>query len=225
MKALVYEGVKKLVYRDIDDPDSSHIDSNKNHNDDVLLHIDAVNICGSDMHAYFGHDERRPAPLILGHEAAATIIKGQNKGMRVTINPLVSCGQCQYCQAGRENICPIREIISLPPREGAFAQYLVMPFKNLVEIPDHISAEKAALCEPIACGWHGVKLAMQALSNPLKSTDCLILGGGAIGLAFAVGLAHKGAKSITIFEPNPLRAAYIKEKYDFQLLDSFDYLS
>jgi len=89
MKALVYDGPKAVSYREVPDPIPSQ--------DNVLIKIKAVGICGSDMHAYLGHDERRPAPLILGHEAAGTISGGDRDGERVTINPLVSCGTCWAC--------------------------------------------------------------------------------------------------------------------------------
>ena len=108
MKALVYEGPEKLTYRDAPDPVPDP--------GDQLIRIAAVGICGSDMHAYLGHDERRPAPLILGHEAAGRIIAGPGAGGRVTVNPLVTCGSCAECAAGRENLCAKRQIISMPPR-------------------------------------------------------------------------------------------------------------
>ena len=60
--------------------------------------VESVGICGSDMHAYLGHDNRRPAPLILGHEAAGTIVDGPRANERVTINPLVNCGACPACE-------------------------------------------------------------------------------------------------------------------------------
>ena len=119
MKALVYDGVETLAFRDVPDP----IATNNEH----LIRVEAVGICGSDMHAYLGHDARRPAPLILGHEAAGVIVGGPNDGMRVTVNPLVTCGTCACCRSGRENLCPTRQIISMQPREGAFAQFVTMP--------------------------------------------------------------------------------------------------
>ena len=126
MKALVYDGVETLGFRDVPDP----VPQDEEH----LIKVEAVGICGSDMHAYLGHDARRPAPLILGHEAAGVIKGGPSDGMRVTVNPLVVSPESPAAKAGRENICPNRQIISMPPREGAFAQYISMPMRNLVEI-------------------------------------------------------------------------------------------
>jgi L-gulonate 5-dehydrogenase len=202
MKALVYDGVETLNYRDMPDPVAG--------SDTHLIKIEAVGICGSDMHAYLGHDARRPAPLILGHEAAGTIVGGVQNGRRVTVNPLVSCGTCAACKAGRENICPDRQIISMPPREGAFAQYVAMPDSNLVTVPDAIPMDKAALAEPLAVSWHTARLALEAL-HPSMERRALVIGGGAIGLAAALALKAMGARDVTIAEPNDTRRAFLTE--------------
>lgn len=196
MKALVYTGPEALEYRDAPDPTADT---------DPLVKIAHVGICGSDMHAWAGHDDRRPAPLILGHEAAGTIVSGPKTGTRVTINPLVSCGTCEPCLAGRENLCGTRQIISMPPRQGAFAEFISMPIGNMVEIPDDVPTDKASLAEPLACGWHAVRLGARALDRPLENARCLVLGGGAIGLGAALVLAAKGASDIWLAETNAER--------------------
>ncbi|MGB3406823.1 MAG: alcohol dehydrogenase catalytic domain-containing protein, partial [Jannaschia sp.] len=152
MKALVYTGPEKLAYRSVPDPVAA--------DGEIMVRIGRVGICGSDMHAYLGHDERRPAPLILGHEAAGTIVSGKRKGERVTINPLVTCGGCRACLSGRDNLCESRAIISMPPREGAFAQLVAMPERNLVAVPDRIGDAQAALAEPLGCGWNAARQAI-----------------------------------------------------------------
>lgn len=206
MKALVYQGAETLSYQDV--PDA--VPTAGEH----LIRVEAVGICGSDMHAYQGHDARRPAPLILGHEAAGTVIGGPRDGARVTINPLVSCGTCAACRAGRENLCPDRQIISMPPREGAFAQYVTMPYANLIDVPDHVPLTKAALAEPLAVSWHAVRLAIQALPSGMDSA-ALVIGGGAIGLAAALALKAMGVAAVTLVEPNALRRNHL------QKLDAF----
>lgn len=210
MKALVYDGPKAVSYREVPDPIPSQ--------DNVLIKIKAVGICGSDMHAYLGHDERRPAPLILGHEAAGTISGGDRDGERVTINPLVSCGTCWACCKGRENICPNRQIISMPPREGAFAQYVTMPEQNLVIVPSDYSLQKAALVEPLAVGWHTAKLAVHSIDINMEKR-ALIIGGGAIGLATALALRAMGIDDIVISEFNPLRRGYLREHIDAKVVE------
>ena len=202
MKALVYDGVETLNFRDA--PDA--VPGAGEH----LIRVDAVGICGSDMHAYLGHDDRRPAPLILGHEAAGTIIGGPKDGARVTINPLVTCQSCAACEAGRENICANRELISMPPREGAFAELVALPERNLVTVPDHVTLETAALVEPLAVSWHTARLGLEAL-HPSMDRAALVIGGGAIGLAAALALKAQGLQNVTLVEPNEKRRAFLEK--------------
>ena len=188
MKALVYTAEKTMEFKDVADP--------KPGSGEALVRVRASGICGSDMHAWAGHDERRPSPLILGHEAAGEIIGFGGKARRVSVNPLVSCGGCTACEASKDNLCPNRQIISMPPREGAFAELLAIPESNLIDVPDHVALEHAALCEPLACGWHANRLAAAALDAGLKDVTCLVLGGGAIGLGAALAFRAMGGKDV-----------------------------
>jgi L-gulonate 5-dehydrogenase len=198
MKALVLTDTKVLTYKDAPDPVAGA--------GEVLVRIAHSGICGSDMHAFLGHDARRPTPLILGHEASGTIEGGPRNGQRVTINPQVSCGTCRDCTSGRTNICATRQIISIPPREGAFAELVVMPETHVIDVPDGVSLRAAALCEPLACGWHGVSLGLAALPESPGEIKALVLGGGAIGVGAALSLAAQGVNQIEVVEPNPVRA-------------------
>ena len=99
MKALVYTAANEVTYRDEPQPSRAA--------DEVLIRIDAVGICGSDMHAYHGHDPRRVPPLILGHELAGEILEGPGAGRRVTVNPLITCGALRILRAGTRQ--PLRE--------------------------------------------------------------------------------------------------------------------
>lgn len=203
MKALIYDAVQHLSYQNAPDPVAP--------DNEVLINIKAVGICGSDMHAYLGHDARRPAPLILGHEAAGTICGGPKDGTRVTVNPLVTCQTCSACIAGRENLCADRQIISMPPREGAFAQFVSMPERNLVEVPANVPLSKAALAEPLAVSWHAARLAVEAL-HPTMERSALVIGGGAIGLAAALALNAMGVNFVEIAEPNEARRRFLNQQ-------------
>ncbi len=203
MKALVYQGVETLEFTEVPDV----VPRPEEH----LIKVEAVGICGSDMHAYLGHDPRRPAPLILGHEAAGSIVGGHLDGQRVAVNPLVSCGACQACVAGRENLCPDRQIISMAPREGAFAQYISMPLRNLVNVPASVPLGKAALVEPLAVSWHTARLALEAL-HPSMDQEALVIGGGAIGLAAALALKAMGLEAVTVIENDAARRAFLTDK-------------
>ncbi|GAA6162533.1 zinc-binding alcohol dehydrogenase family protein [Pelagimonas sp. KU-00592-HH] len=208
MKALVYTNVQSLSYEDTQDPTPQF--------GEALVRVDSVGICGSDMHAFLGHDNRRPAPLILGHEAAGTIVGGPRDGDRVTINPLVTCGTCDACMSGRENLCASRQIISMPPREGAFADLVRIPEVNLVTVPDDVSLEKAALAEPIAVGWHAARLGVEALhgAEPRRG---LVIGGGAIGVASALSLSAMGFEDVVIIERNESRRDYLARTCGLQV--------
>jgi threonine dehydrogenase-like Zn-dependent dehydrogenase len=197
MKALVYTKPNVLVCTDEPEPVPR--------NDEVLVRVDAVGICGSDMHAYHGHDSRRPPPLVLGHEAAGSIASGPNSGARVAVNPLVTCGTCEWCLGGRPHLCPSRELLSMPPRPGAFAELVRVPERNLVAIPDHLETKRAALTEPLAVSYHAVNLGARLLDRPISASRCVALGGGAIGLGCALVLAMEGAREIHIGEPNAAR--------------------
>jgi L-iditol 2-dehydrogenase len=173
--------------------------------DDGLLRVEACGICGSDMHAYLGHDERRPAPLILGHEAAGVIVSGPRAGERVAVNPLVTCRRCDACLSGRTNLCAERQIISMPPREGAFAERVAVPEPNLVAVPDDVPLQKAALAEPVATSYHAVGLAERVSARPAAEWRAVVIGGGAIGMAAALVLRSRGVRNIDVAEPNPGR--------------------
>jgi L-iditol 2-dehydrogenase len=214
MKALVYTAPKSMDFRDV--PDAVAADG------DALIRIDSVGICGSDMHAWHGHDERRPAPLILGHEAAGIVEDGAMSGKRVTVNPLVTCMSCRYCRSGRTNLCAERQIISMPPREGAFAEYVSMPERNLVEVPAGVAFSKAALAEPMACSWHAIELAKAALFEPLEEATAVVLGGGAIGLSAALILKAFGCNDIWLAETNPLRHGVLERAGPFKIYNPLD---
>lgn len=203
MRALVYTAPEALEMREVADPEPDPA------RDEALVRVERVGICGSDMHAFLGHDARRPAPLVLGHEAAGTVVGGPDDGRRVTVNPLVACGTCPRCTEGRANLCPAREIVSMMPRPGAFAQYIAIPRANLVTVPDDVALAKAALAEPIACGWHAVRLAERTLHGRLGDTDALVIGGGAIGVGAALALAAAGARSVVLTEPSAARRAHL----------------
>lgn len=202
MKALVYTAPGELTYRTADDPVTG--------DDEAVVRVEAVGICGSDLHAYRGHDERRPPPLILGHEATGVVEGGAMNGKRAVINPLVSCGTCADCLTGRTNVCRQRQIISIAPRQGAFAERVAIPERNLIEVPESLTPTQAALAEPLATGWHAVAVADRHSFKALPGCRILVIGGGAIGMAAALSLRARGAADILVAETNALRHKTIK---------------
>ena len=196
MKALVYTNNLEVQYRDEPDPVPGP--------DEALIKIEAVGICGSDMHAYHGHDARRVPPLILGHEAVGVVQNGAQQGRHVVLNPLMTCGTCDHCQGGRSNLCAERELIGMR-LAGAFAQYIAIPQRNLLDMPQDMDPVIASLAEPAATSLHAIYLAEKVLHRPLSECRALVMGGGSIGAFAALMLKDKGCIDIYLGDTNPLR--------------------
>lgn len=200
MKALVYTQPNHVAMHEVDYPSLQ--------DGEVILRITAAGICGSDMHAYHGKDPRRLPGLILGHELAGIVHESASPlfrpGQRVTANPSIACGVCANCVSGRDNLCLDRGMVGMS-RPGAFAQFMAIPARCVIALPDGMSDVAAALTEPAATALHSVNLAMKALSRPLPEARALVIGGGAIGLLTALLLHSYGCRRIALAETNPLR--------------------
>ena len=194
MKALVYTGTMATEIRDVPEPEPGP--------GQVLVDLAYCGLCGSDMHAWHGRDERRVPPLVLGHEAVGTATTGDMAGRRVAVNPLMTCGDCGPCHRGNEHLCAGRELIGMKV-PGAFAERLAVDAVNLYPIGDGLGFEMAALAEPLACAIHAVRL------GPLEPAgrEVAILGGGAIGLLAAHFYRHLGFTAVRIAETNARRRA------------------
>ena len=209
MRALLYTGTQLSEIRDVPAPVCDR--------EQVVVDLAFCGICGSDMHAWHGHDERRVPPLVLGHEAVGMANDGPLQGQRVAINPLMTCGACVSCLSGNEHLCAKRELIGMRV-PGAFAEKVAIKAQNLTILPDDLSFVEAALAEPLACSVHAVRLALQHADDDRAATIA-ILGGGAIGLlAGKVFLAY-GYHNIWIAEPNPLRRSVLEKLGNFNAYD------
>ena len=201
MQALVYTDTQTLIYREEKNP--------KLLNGESIIKVSASGICGSDMHAYHGHDNRRIPPLILGHEVSGVINKGKDIGKKVVLNPLITCGKCNYCTNKREHLCPKRIILGMNrpiERQGGFAEYVSIPDKNIYELPKNLNMKEAPIAEPCAVALHAVELGENELSLKLKDSKALVIGSGAIGLLSGLILSKvKKCEEIVIVEPNDKR--------------------
>ena len=201
MHALVYTDTQKLVYREEKNP--------KLINGESIIKVSASGICGSDMHAYHGKDNRRIPPLILGHEISGVISQGKEIGKKVVLNPLITCDSCDYCKSGREHLCNKRIILGMNKpieRQGGFAEYVSIPDKNIYELPKNIKMNEAPIAEPCAVSLHAVELGEKELFKSIKNSKALVIGAGAIGLLCGLILSKvKSCKDITIIEPNDKR--------------------
>ena len=213
MHALVYTGTNKIDFREEKDPITKP--------GETLVKVKASGICGSDMHAFHGNDERRIPPLILGHEVSGTSLDGKFKNKDVVINPLISCEKCDYCKNEREHLCPQRTMIGMSTpvkREGGLAELVSVPEKNIFEVPKKLSIKEAALAEPAAVALHAVLLAEQNLRKPMSESKILIQGAGAIGLLCGLVLnKEKKSTNIIMSDPNKKRldecAKYLKANF------------
>lgn len=194
MKALIYTGAHHVEMGEIARPEAQA--------GEAVVDIAYCGICGSDMHAWAGHDPRRVPPLVLGHEITGTAQNGKHQGKPVAINPLVTCGACRYCQSGRVHLCPDREMLGMR-KHGGFTEAVAIAEGNLTPLPPSLPLATAALAEPLACAIHAVKLFPQPAKNPSKNTaQMTIIGGGAIGLLCALVAAHHGFAPIQVLDTN-----------------------
>ncbi len=214
MKALVYTQPNEVQLQDRPRPGLSP--------GEVVLQIEAVGICGSDMHAWHGHDPRRKPGLVLGHEFVGAIVEsaapGFERGTRFTGNPLITCGTCEYCVQGRNNLCANRTMVGMT-RPGAFAEFMSIPAASLIAMPQDMTALSAALTEPAATAWHAINLSMRALQRPLHECRVLVIGGGAIGMLAGLLLMRLGVDRLTMTELNALRRDAIARHIGCEVID------
>lgn len=196
MKALVYTNLRELTYLDVAETPPSI--------GEAQVKIEVAGICGSDLHAWNGHDSRRVPPLILGHEACGIVQEGKYCGKRVVLNPLISCNQCDDCLSGRTNLCPNRAMIGMT-RPGCFAEYVTIPEQCLLPIPEDMDPITASLTEPAATVVHATNLVTRIAHRPIHEGPVLIIGAGAIGLLSALFLHHLGCGNVTILDTNTHR--------------------
>ena len=196
INGLVYTGPNKMVYQPMPQQPTRA--------GELLIRVEAAGICGSDMHAYHGHDARRVPPLVLGHEGVGIIANGKRAGQRVALNPLITCGRCRACQAGRTSLCEDRTMLGMT-RQGAMAEMVTIPEALVLPVADDVDPVHAALMEPAGCTWHAIDLVKRVARQPLPDQRILIIGAGAIGLLTALILHYQGCREIHLTDMNPLR--------------------
>ena len=206
-KAIFMSGTNNMVWKDIPMPDVK--------GNEVLVKLEAVGICGSDMH-YYQHgrigDFVVDGDFILGHEAAGTIVeigkdvKSLKVGDRVALEPGKTCGKCEFCKSGLYNLCPDVEFFATPPYHGVFVNYVNHPEDMCFKLPDNVSSVEGALVEPLSVGLHatgqgGVKL----------GDTVVIFGTGCIGLSTLLSSKAKGASTIIVVDMMENRLTKAKE--------------
>ena len=174
---------------------------------DLLIKIRKTAICGTDMHIYGWDDWSQktiPVPMIVGHEYVGEVVeigqevRGFEVGDRVSGEGHITCGHCRNCRAGRRHLC--RNTIGVGVnRQGAFAEYLVIPAFNAFKIPENISDDIAAIFDPFGNAVH------TALSFNLTGEDVLITGAGPIGIMAVAVARHIGARHVVVTDVNDYR--------------------
>lgn len=174
---------------------------------EVLIRIHKTGICGTDAHIYNWDDWAQRnivTPRIIGHEFVGEIVElgsgvsGYTVGDRVTAEGHIACGQCRNCRAGKRHLCTKAVGIG-GGRDGAFAEYLVMPAANLWPVHDDIASDIAAILDPFGNAVHC------ALSFDVTGEDVLITGAGPIGIMAAAVCRFIGARHVVISDINPYR--------------------
>ncbi len=172
---------------------------------EILVRVQYCGICGSDLHAF--HSGFLPPDLTIGHEFAGLVSEvgpgcgSWSPGDRVTGNNIIVCGSCSFCLSGAEDRCPEMRRLGITG-QGALAEYVVLPARNLHKIPETAPLELAALSEPLSVGLHAVNRVQTAAAE-----NALIIGAGTVGLVVLALLKLRGIKTVLVMEPDPDRAA------------------
>lgn len=192
MKVAVMEGIGKIgfIQRDIPKPAP----------DEVLVKLECVGICGSDLHYYetgaIGDYVVKP-PFVLGHEAAGTVVEVGSSvthlrpGDRVALEPGKTCGKCEYCRSGKYNLCPDVIFFATPPVDGVFQEYVAHEAGLCFKLPESVSTVEGALIEPLAVGFHAANQGGAHVGQ-----TAVVFGAGCIGLVTLLALRAEGVTSV-----------------------------
>ncbi len=192
MKAAVMTGIRQIELKERDIPVPGP--------GEVLIRVEYVGICGSDLHFYehgaIGDVVVHP-PFVLGHEVGGIVeklgagVQNLKPGDRVALEPGRTCGHCEFCRTGRYNLCPDVIFYSTPPYDGAFQEYVTHEAGLCFKIPDSMDTMEAALIEPLAVGFHAA-----AQGGAHVGMTVAVMGAGCIGLVSVMALKAMGVTRI-----------------------------
>lgn len=196
MKVAVMLGIGKMGFEERDIPEVK--------DNEVLVRLEYVGICGSDLHYYetgaIGDYAVNP-PFVLGHEPGGVVVEtGKNVkhlkvGDRVALEPGKTCGHCEFCKTGRYNLCPDVVFFATPPVDGVFQEYVAHEADLCFKLPDHVSTMEGALIEPLAVGFHA---AMQGEAK--AGQTAVVMGAGCIGLVTMMALKAMGVSRVYVVD-------------------------
>ena len=185
MKAVTLIGPGEVHLTDIPEPNPSP--------GDLLLRVERVGLCGTDLNSYRGKNPLVTYPRIIGHEIAATVLEGSSAvpaGTRVTVSPYTHCGQCAACRRGRVNACRFNQTLGVQ-RDGAMTELLAVSEAKVY--PSSLSLKELCLVEPLTVGVHAVSRARVTPQDTVAVYGC-----GGVGLGAIAGSAFCGAQTIAI---------------------------
>ncbi|MDE7042282.1 MAG: NAD(P)-dependent alcohol dehydrogenase, partial [Oscillospiraceae bacterium] len=172
--------------------------------DEVLVKLEYVGICGSDMHYYetgaIGDYVVEP-PFVLGHEPGGTVVEvGSNVkhlkvGDRVALEPGKTCGRCEFCRQGKYNLCPDVVFFATPPVDGVFQEYAAHEAALCFKLPDNVSTLEGALIEPLAVGFHAANQ-----GGAHAGQTAVVMGAGCIGLVSMMALKAQGVSRVYVVD-------------------------
>jgi len=196
MKVALMEGIGKIGWTERDIPQPK--------DDEVLVKLEYVGICGSDLHFYeeghIGSAVVKP-PFVLGHEPGGTIIevgksvKNLKVGDRVALEPGRTCGKCEFCRTGRYNLCPNVKFFAAPPVDGVFQEYVAHEADLCFKLPDNVSTMEGALIEPLAVGFHAANQ-----GGAHAGQTAVVVGAGCIGLVTMMALKAEGVTRVYVVD-------------------------
>lgn len=196
MKVAVMNGIGKMGYVEREVPQPA--------DNEVLVKLEYVGICGSDMHYYetgrIGDYVVKP-PFVLGHEPGGVVVEvGKNVkhlkiGDRVALEPGKTCGHCEYCKEGKYNLCPDVVFFATPPVDGVFQEYVAHEAALCFKLPDNVDTMEGALIEPLAVGFHA---ANQGGAHAGQTT--VVFGAGCIGLVSMMALKAEGVSNVYVVD-------------------------
>jgi L-iditol 2-dehydrogenase len=209
VKAAFLTGIREIEIRDIPEPDGPGAA-------DVLLKVDTVGVCGSDMHYYrtgrIG-DQVVEFPWLIGHECAASVVEvgsdveDLKAGDRVAVDPLIWCNQCDQCRRGRVHTCRDQRFLGCPGQvAGCMTELLVMPAQSCFKVPDGMNMVQAALVEPFAIGVYARRLAGDVAGRKIA-----ILGSGPIGLCVLRAIRVAGEATVYMTDIRDYRAEHARK--------------
>jgi L-iditol 2-dehydrogenase len=171
---------------------------------EVVIEVKACGICGTDQHIYHGQPGSAEVqyPIVLGHELAGEVVQVGDKvsalkaGDRVSIDPNIYCGECDYCRGGRLHLCNHLQAVGVT-RDGGMGEYCTVPAANCYTLPVELSYEEGAMIEPLGCVLHGFQQI-----NIWPGASVLVIGGGYIGLMMLQMAKMYGGSPIVVSEPD-----------------------